>query len=640
MRAFLLSLAIIWSSSLLASPPRATTYAPLNGIVQSGPTPISGAHVYLMAATVSVGGTPLPSRSIPFPNSQTDLDGNYYTPSGDGKTRPSGRFTIAGYNCSPDEQVYLLAAGGNPSLAAATVNNTAIALISAIGPCPADPTATPPSYVINEATTVASVYALSGFLTDSILNSCVSSASSTSTGCRSLFLDATPPDANTWSTHCNAPQDTVCALRNIIDHPDHKVSELYDLGARSGIFQPIRPGLPTNPDWTLVISYRAPNLVPNVSPFFLAVDREGNIWATAFGGKSVTEFGPQGQVNLVIGDAANKTSFYGLSYPLGIAIDQRDNVWVGNNDDASTGKGGALSAFSKSISLGGQSGFPAPTNAPSVAVDAKGMIWLLTLDAQLCNFANSGLSGWNMGDSICDKAPNTGPYNFFSGSNAGDRTSYGLAIDKDNYVWIASRPAKAVLKLDVSKPNQPVVLKPIQNVPSVLSGPIFLASNTFGGKTEIWVSNIAIDPATGDATGGSLVAFDQNGNQLLYPGTTQPIIINNVPIDSPQPYPARDTLCLPYQMIFDGAGTLWVANQAIGNAYCNNASLSHYDHNGQSLSRSGVAWGAFTDPEGIAVDPSGNIWVASGGSQFISEVVGVAVPVSTPLSPTSLSQRP
>ena len=75
-----------------------------------------------------------------------------------------GGFSIThDYNCpSATSQVYLVASGGNPCLSAGT-NNTALALMAALGPCGQLNGST---FVdIDEVTTVASVYALAQFMT-------------------------------------------------------------------------------------------------------------------------------------------------------------------------------------------------------------------------------------------------------------------------------------------------------------------------------------------------------------------------------------------------------------------------------------------------------------------------------------------
>jgi secreted PhoX family phosphatase len=48
----------------------------------------------------------------------------------------------------------------------------------------------------------------------------------------------------------------------------------------------------------------------------------------------------------------------------------------------------------------------------------------------------------------------------------------------------------------------------------------------------------------------------------------------------------------------------------------------------------------FDEPFGLAIDPSGNIWIADGQSYIITELVGAAAPVVTPLSPKHLGQKP
>src|SRR5580704_8301934 len=85
-----------------------TLSLPPDGKVLHGNTPVSGAHVYLLAANTSGYG----NASVSLLNSALtgafDALGGYVT------TAADGSFTISGmYQCTPDTQVYAFALGGN-----------------------------------------------------------------------------------------------------------------------------------------------------------------------------------------------------------------------------------------------------------------------------------------------------------------------------------------------------------------------------------------------------------------------------------------------------------------------------------------------------------------------------------------------
>ena len=140
-----------------------STGQPITGKVHGGRQSVGGSRIYLFAAGTAGYGTPSVSLLRPTaPGVATDTDGSYVT------TDSVGNFSLSGtYNCSPGDQIYVLARGGNPGLAPGSTN-PAIALISALGACPSSGTlaATVPTVTINEVSTVASAYALAGFMTD------------------------------------------------------------------------------------------------------------------------------------------------------------------------------------------------------------------------------------------------------------------------------------------------------------------------------------------------------------------------------------------------------------------------------------------------------------------------------------------
>jgi sugar lactone lactonase YvrE len=78
----------------------------------------------------------------------------------------------------------------------------------------------------------------------------------------------------------------------------------------------------------------------------------------------------------------------------------------------------------------------------------------------------------------------------------------------------------------------------------------------------------------------------------------------------------------------DGAGTIWVADGADDDSI---QRLSQFKSTGAAITPStGYSTGGPGAPQTIAIDGSGNVWTKSG--TVVSEMVGAATPVVTPLS--------
>jgi hypothetical protein len=135
----------------------------LSGVVHGGQQPVTGSHVHVMQASAAHYGAP--AAALMTANGTTILSdsiGPYVT------TDSNGNFTISGdYVCSSGSQVYLLATQGNPGLGAGG-NNPNLALMAGLGACPTATNflATVPTIFIDEVSTVATAYSLSGYFTD------------------------------------------------------------------------------------------------------------------------------------------------------------------------------------------------------------------------------------------------------------------------------------------------------------------------------------------------------------------------------------------------------------------------------------------------------------------------------------------
>jgi len=724
----------------------ASSVPPLVGQVLSGTAPISNARIYLLAA--SSKGYNKRSESLLLSTGHQDAVGNYVLSN-------KGGFTLTDYDCKPEQQVYLLALGGN--ISSAGNSNSAIALVSALGPCPIGSQVQEPAIIVNEATTVASVYSLSGFITGAervsssstplalrgvrnafatrfnlvdlsgvarrttpagngtlvsnavgygvnstgqnvinhlanILNTCVSSVSATSTECTALFREVTPTAANGCTAGAAIPTDTVAALRIIIQQTDCNVANIWNLTANSGPYPVTPTGVPF--DWSISVTYATKVLYPDPvpvdshgvvdkryidqptglpfiysTPRFIAVDSQGNVWFTN-SGTGIEKLGPLGQELLIVADGNDPSFPVALSQSYGLAIDRHDNVWITNQNSR------FIAEFnSQGVPLSGPAGYPTPATAASqingaLAIDSNDEVWLLTLDGQLCNYSKTGSED-------CTKAPARGPYTLPSAAPTAkdDSNSLGLAIDPFHRVWLAAHSndndtpeaqTGTVGVLDASG-RTPILHEVAAPASTHWQAPMFLSSNNHG---DIWLSN-QFGGTTATIIGGNKTIHYQSDLIAFHYDEAKNLATLYADISGG----LSDTgLCMPRVGMFDGDGSFWVGNYtelSFPKPLCGE-SLSHFDNNGMQFSPRGIGpdvlnnrklmvghshhgGGAraagpggsdtvgsndFDEPFGLAIDQSGNIWIADGQSYTITELIGAAVPVVTPLSPDHLGQRP
>jgi polygalacturonase len=272
-----------------------------SGAVHGGQQPVAGATIQLYAVGTAGDGspaTPLLTTTV------TTSDGsgnstNSNANAGNGlNSLPVGSFTITGDYTTPcSGEVYLVATGGNPGLTAGT-DNTALAMMAALGPCSSLTSST--FIFVDELTTVGAVAALAPYIssysaigsgaadasalqsafstaaeyTDTTLgvapgptlpasyyassfeiqtlgdalSACINSIGGTAgdhSSCGNLFTDTTP-------TSGTAPTNTIAAALNIVNNPALNVCAIYSLVPSVPPFQPTLASCPST--WTLPIS--------------------------------------------------------------------------------------------------------------------------------------------------------------------------------------------------------------------------------------------------------------------------------------------------------------------------------------------------------------------------------------------------
>ncbi len=563
------------------TPPSTVPGSAIAGNVHGGQQGVTGAHIYLFAANPAGYGAPSISLlNSTQPGIATDAIGSYVL------TGPQGDFSISGdYTCTSGQQVYLLALGGNPGLPPGETN-PALALIAAFGACPEGQTnfaATVPYVFINEVTTVAAVYALSGFMTDAthlgyantpgaqqgianafrtvpnlidistgvarsqsvagngdipqseinslanLLVTCVNSNGGS--GCAPLFSNSPGPNAA-------APTDTVLAALNIAHNPAANVAALFTASLITPTFAPTLAAAPN--DWTLALTFHADNMV---APYFPAIDSIGNLWVPGYIGNNLTEFDPTGKIL----SGANGFTGGGLNLPYSIAIDSSDNPWVVNFGpiNAST-----VSKFSTTGASLTSSPFPCATQCFFPAFDAAQNLWI----------SGSGQTTVLRGDGSVLKTFSTAAYDS------------GIAIDSTGAAWTIGQQ-RTLSRF---------------TLPSTQASSAETITATAGND----LTSIAIDSAGNvwyaSAQNSTLGVSDKNGNPI-----------------SPTAGYTGGGLNGPAQIAIDGSNRVWVANR-------DGSSLSAFTRTGVAISpATGYQASSLSNPRGLAIDASGNIWLTN-----------------------------
>jgi streptogramin lyase len=567
----------------------------LRGRVYGGQQAVSGSTIQLYAAGATGYGSS--ATALLTTTVTTDAFGN---------------FTIThDYTCpTASTQVYIVSRGGNPGLGAGT-NNSALALMAALGSCGDLGSST--FLWIDEVTTVASVYALAPFMSTGgganlgasstnaqgltnafaavhnlvsttsgmapgpnlptgatapttelntladILAPCVNSNGSTGE-CSALISDATPSGGT-------APTNTLDAALDIAKNPVNNVSALYNLMTGTAPFQPTLASAPN--DWTVAIIYSGSGLS---TPWGVAVDAPGNVWVANHGSSAVSEFSSVG-----VGLSGSGFSGGGLDLPYYVAIDLNGDAWLTNSGN------NTLSEFSSSgNAISTSSGYTGDLEEPyGIAIDGSDNGWVGSQNELINKFSNAG------------SVLSVGYY---------PETLYYPAIDQSGNVWIAGTP-QYLIKFNSSDG--------------------FLAQYSGGGLD---------DPVN--------VAIDQSGNVWLAnsAGSRVSEFSSTGGARSPSGGYSNGGLGGSSGLGIDGLGNVWVTNNGTN-------TLSKLSNTGNLLSGlTGYLVSGLDNPISLAIDGSGNVWVTDANDNSLTEVVGAAAPVVTPLAAAvengAIAQRP
>ena len=489
-----------------------------------------------------------------------------------------------------------------------------------------------------------------------ILALCVNSAGVSSSSCSSVVA------ATTGSG--NAPADTLQMALYLAQNPTAGLSLLGDIPAAA----PYQPYDSTVNDWT--IGYSIPT--GSADSRWIAIDQFGNAWVTT-SSSSVYELSPTGVVistpsSYTLNGASSSTSI-GTSYE--VAIDTANNAWFSDETkpaifevlgsmSAGAANGGAGTAVStSSVSTGDVEGIVVDgSNNVWAAISGSHLVGLLNgsstalvtgapvtsspfgMAVDLSNqkkFGNTGLSGGGSFIYALDSGGCSGLVSVDGGTSNGTGGSIAMdfttatTIGSTTYTAGAATPLSYIVDSSCNNTTNVPVNSSYSSPRVFMSTPYGVA---FDNNNNMWVVNQNYT-SSGDTSSGhyslSKLAAQNYSGYSSFTGTAAESGFTFTSIPG-----TTGGLNTPYYLAMDGAGAAWVANSA-------GAGVSAFTNAGTAISPStGFSGGTcssctvtgrkYSAARGIAVDGSGNVWVANTGAAYVTVVVGAATPTVTPLS--------
>jgi hypothetical protein len=637
----------------------------ISGSAYGGRQPISGAAVTLWAA----GNSGYGSAATSLATTTTAPDGTFSFGPGSGHT-----YTCPSSSSSTASQLlYLTTSGGQPTTG---TTNSVAALFAALGDC-LTVQSNNPSVVIDEVSTIAGMASLQQFFSPLAAGLGNIGATSTNiTGLRNAFatvnnlvslgsglaistvnlggsisginspsVTVTPEQnkidtmadilaacintngAITSGAACNTlfsnvsnatVKDTLQAAYYMVSNPTSTTSSttsaacgttastttnictLFGLAASTPPYNPSLAAAPT--DWSVGVTYGSnsyqvvagTNVYLMTEPEWVAIDSLGNVWLANFSttsatvpGNSVAELSPTGAPEAQVLTAAGN-----IAAPRNLVIDLANNVYVG-----SYGASGAGQQITEYSNLGVTKTFPLLKTGPdSMAIDGASNVYVATYGGT----AGSG----DLEVIPAGSATNTTAILQASSVSAGTYSS--LAIDANFDLWLSNNANTATVQFICTATPCTATSTTVATAPQSIA--IDHAGN-------VWIGNYS-------STAGSVAEIAATSTAVINAAAGSPF--------------SGGGLASPFRSLIDGLGNVWVTNykSAAG-------TVSELSSAGAAISP-GVGFAhTYAGAYGLAIDASGNVWIGNGSSGaaasstaqgFITEIVGQAAPVVTPLA--------
>lgn len=356
-------------------------------------------------------------------------------------------------------------------------------------------------------------------------------------------------------------------------------------------------------------------------PFALAVDATGNLYVTDVGDHTVRKVSAAGVVTTVAGSAGTTGSLDGtgtaarFNNPQGIAVDAAGNIYVsdtGNSTIRKISTGGVVTTFAGTATLTGTAdgtGSVARFNFPAgLAVDAAGNVYV-------ADHGSSTIRKINSGGVVTTFAGSGGVSGSVDGTLAAARFDHptALSIDAAGDIYVIDTSNQTVRKISISG-----------GVVSTLAGSAGLIGKVDGsGGTARFFYPFGIAVT---ASGTVYVADTGNHSiRTVTAGGSVSTLAGAVGVSGVADGVGGEALfAYPAGLAVDANGTVYVAdhnNHTVRKITAAGAVTTLAGSAGISGSADGQGSAArFNGLTGVAVDGSGNVYVADAGNSTIRKI--------------------
>ncbi len=640
----------------------------LSGTVHGGQQPISGATIklyvagstgYGSAATYTTGDNLLGSNVVTTSDGTGEANSNANSGNAN-NTMPKGHFIIDNdYNCpSPTSLVYIVATGGDPGVGG-SADNTAIKLVTALGPCGNLNTTT--IIAMNELTTVAAAYALGQFFTPTFgatSADTIGAPTSNQIGLTNAFAtavnlvntttgSATGTSAASGTNFYLASNDALklATIGNILaDCVNSSSATSTACASLFGAVTPTYAPLTTSTPATVASDIFQTAVYMLLNPTSTNTSSSATNMTALMGLQTAyMQWSPALSAAPTDWTLAIQYSGTGITYNSSAAVDENGDIWLSNANtpggvvliNGGTGTAGGTPGITGGV-IGFYStmGTVTANQTRQVAIDQNGKAWFggfapNTADSKYYMFRAAGGSGIegtfalptgsqqpyavavDPGNLVFATTTSTNLMTTSATATSGTimtnktllegSSSTTIAIDSNKVAYVPSGSSNSVYEF-TSNNSTAVAGSPFAS--SSLSTPYGAAID---GQNRLWMAN----------SGASSIAYlSGSGASGSFVGIT------NTCLQSPK------------FIAIDGNNNVWVSN---GNGLSGNTNytICEFNSNGTLISNStGFGLHGIAAGRGIAIDMSGNVWVTSYATTSfnVTQIVGAAVPVVNPIT--------
>jgi sugar lactone lactonase YvrE len=376
------------------------------------------------------------------------------------------------------------------------------------------------------------------------------------------------------------------------------------------------------------------------APQGIAVDSSGNVYVADTGNDTIRKMTSAGAVSTLAGLAGNAGSIDGSGTnaafysPEGLAVDANGTIYVADTWNHTIR---AVSSTGSVHTYAGQAGIFGGTNAvgtnalfyePSaVAVDAGDNIFV-------ADTGNNAIREIVPGGTVTTLAGSIGNFGYTNatGTNALFDAPQGIAVDASDNLYVADYLNNGIRKVTAAG-----VVTTVAGVPGS-----FGSANGVGTNALFWGPQaLIVNP-----NNNNLVYVADTGNsavrQISISGTQAVVsaFAGNASAGSVDATGATARFFWPMDVASDGHGNFYVAdaqNNTIRNIAANGTVSTFAGFPGVTGSANATGTNAsFNDPQAVAVDDSGNVYVADTGNSMIREITSAGVVSTLAGSPGSV----